>query len=376
MTDSILGLLRPKIRDLHAYKVPAIPGIEVKLDANESPYSLPQPAQDELGRQLAALPVNRYPDPRARDLRELLSSEYDVSPDTLLFGNGSDEIIQILISCLSRPRDGQNRACILFPTPTFSVFGIFATTLGVDSVGVATNDDFTLDMSAMRAALGRAHPNIAFFARPNNPTGTLWSGQDVLALAAEFPQTLFVSDEAYGEYATGSLVDSLGRCPNLLIMKTLSKIGLAGLRVGFAMGDPVLIAELDKARAPYNVSSINQFAAHWVMSNHRELLRDQCATIVGERARVAFALSKFEELRVFKSEANLILFRVGRAGGGMGPKLWDVLCKRGVLIRTFGSTGPLADCLRVTLGTAGENDRFLAELQAGLAGVGGVDERA
>tara|TARA_R110002096_G_scaffold16898_10_gene58007 strand:+ start:18368 stop:19474 length:1107 start_codon:yes stop_codon:yes gene_type:complete len=366
MSEAILGLLRPGLRDLHAYEVPAIADIEVKLDANESPYLLPAEAQEALGRELAQLPVNRYPDPRAKALRELLSEEYQVAPESLLFGNGSDEIIQILISCLARPRPGAERASILFPTPTFSVFQIFATTLGVDSVGVATGEDFALDMAAMREALAQSQPNLAFFARPNNPTGTLWSGDDLLTLAKEFPATLFVSDEAYGEYATGSLVASLASCPNLLVMKTLSKIGLAGLRVGFAIGDPALIAELDKARAPYNISSVNQVAAHWVMSNHRELLREQCAQIVSERVGMSTALQEFSEIRVFPSEANLILFRVGEAGAGQGPKLWQELCRRGVLIRTFGSRGSLADCLRVTLGTAAENQRFLQALQAAL----------
>jgi histidinol-phosphate aminotransferase len=189
----------------------------------------------------------------------------------------------------------------------------------------------------------------------------------LLTLAGECPETLFVSDEAYGEYATGSLVASLATCPNLLVMKTLSKIGLAGLRVGFAIGDPALIAELDKARAPYNVSSVNQRAAHWVMSNHRELLREQCAEIVCERLKMDSALREVPGIRVFPSEANLILFRVGEPGAGSGPKLWEELCRRGVLIRTFGSSGPLADCLRVTLGTTAENKRFLQELRASLA---------
>ena len=228
MSEAILKLLRPGLSDLHAYEVPAIPGIEIKLDANESPYVLPPAAQEALGRELASVPVNRYPDPRAKALRLLLAKEYGVAPESLLFGNGSDEIIQILISCLARPRAGAERASILFPTPTFSVFQLFATTLGVESVGVPTSEDFVLDMTAMREALASAKPNIAFFARPNNPTGTLWSGASLLTLAGEFPDTLFVSDEAYGEYATGSLVSSLATCPNLLVMKTLSKIRSRG----------------------------------------------------------------------------------------------------------------------------------------------------
>lgn len=366
MSDPILALLRPGIRELHAYEVPAIPGIEVKLDANESPYTLPPEVRAELAAQLASVPVNRYPDPRAKALRELISEEYEVAPESLLFGNGSDEIIQILISCLARPRPGNARASIVFPTPTFSVFGLFATTLGVDSIGVATGSDFALDMVAMRDTLASERPNIAFFARPNNPTGTLWSAQDLLALASEFPDTLFVSDEAYGEYATGSVVRALSSHPNLLVMKTLSKIGLAGVRVGFAMAAPELITELDKARAPYNISSVNQHVAYWVMKNCRELLRAQCSEIVRERSKMSSALCQYEELRVFPSEANLILFRVGEAGAGGGPKLWSQLCERGVLVRTFGDTGPLADCLRVTLGSAAENERFLTDLAACL----------
>jgi len=364
-----LSLLRPALSELHAYQVPSLPGIEVKLDANESPYRLPEEVQAALGRHLAQVPMNRYPDPRAEKLRDLLAEEYGVGPETLLFGNGSDEIIQVLIACLARPRRGKERASILFPSPTFSVFGLFATTLGVDSVAVPTGEDFTLDVPAMRDALQMERPNIVFFARPNNPTGTLWRGEDVLALAGEFPDTLFVSDEAYGEYAQGSLVSSLGNVSNLLVMKTLSKIGLAGLRVGFAMGDAALIAELDKARAPYNMSTVNQAAAHWIMSHHRGMLATQCEEIVGERTRLAEALGVLPGIRVFPSDANLLLFRVGTAGKGKGPLLWQALCDRGVLIRKFGSVGPLADCLRVTLGTPEENQRFLDELGICLSGL-------
>ncbi len=242
------------------------------------------------------------------------------------------------------------------------MFHLFATTLGVDSIGVPTDSDFALDMEAMRSALATEKPNLAFFARPNNPTGTLWRGEDLLALAAEFPDTLFVSDEAYGEYATGSLVSALSSTPNLCVMKTLSKIGLAGLRVGFAMAAPEIIGELDKARAPYNVSSLSQAAAHWVLSNCRELLREQCREVVRERDRLHTELTSRSELRVFPSDANLILFRVECA-----ERIWQSLCEQGVLIRCFGGNGPLANCLRVTLGTRAENDRFLEALHVALA---------
>lgn len=362
MSSPMLDLVRPEVRAMSAYQVPKPAGIEVKLDANESPYELPAELQEALAKELAQVSLNRYPDPRHTELRAVLAAEYEVAEEALIFGNGSDEIIQILVACLSRPRAGQSRSSILFPGPTFSVFRLLADVHGVASCCAPLLEDFTLDVPAVRKALQESQPNIAFFARPNNPTGTLWAGEDILQLAVEFPQTLFVSDEAYGEYATGSLVSSLPQHPNLMVMKTLSKIGLAGLRVGFAIADPALIAELNKARAPYNISALNQRAALWSLQHTRDLMRQRCAEVVGERARLSAALGATEGLRVFDSEANLILFRVGKAGAGQGPKLWARLCEQGVLIRNFGSEGPLADCLRVTIGTSLENDRFLAAL--------------
>jgi histidinol-phosphate aminotransferase len=363
MSDAMSRLVRAEVAAMSAYQVPSVPGIEVKLDANESPYALPEDLQESLASELAKVELNRYPDIRAQELREILAREYDVSQDALLFGNGSDEIIQILLATLSRPREGRTRPAILYPGPTFSVFQLLADALGVDGHCVPLREDFTLDMAAVRSGIKEKQPNIVFFARPNNPTGTLWPGADVLALTHEFPETLFVSDEAYGEYATGSLVEEQPGRANLLIMRTLSKIGLAGLRVGFAIGDESLIAELNKARAPYNLSSLNQRAAVWTLRHCRKLMRDRCRAVVSERTRLAQALSEESDLRVFDSDANLILFRVGEAEQGGGPKLWQSLCEAGVLVRCFGSEGPLADCLRVSIGTPEENDRFLAALR-------------
>jgi histidinol-phosphate aminotransferase len=364
MTDVMSRLVRPEIAAMSAYQVPSVPGIEVKLDANESPYALPEELQQSLASELAKVELNRYPDPQARELRAILAAEYDLSPDALLFGNGSDEIIQILLATLSRPRKGRSKPGILYPGPTFSVFKLLADALGVDSFCVPLREDFTLDMASLRSGIKEAEPNIVFFARPNNPTGTLWPGADVLALTHEFPETLFVSDEAYGEYASGSLVQEQPGRSNLLIMRTLSKIGLAGLRVGFAIGDEALIAELNKARAPYNLSSLNQRAAVWTLRHCRTLMRDRCREVVSERSRLAVELSREADLRVFESEANLILFRVGEAEKGGGPKLWQTLCEAGVLLRCFGSEGPLADCLRVSIGTPAENERFLEALRS------------
>ncbi len=364
MPSELLKRLRPELRAIAAYHVPRIPGIEVKLDANESPYQLASAEREALAAHLAKVPLNRYPDPGAEGLRERLAREYGCSGSSLLFGNGSDEIIQILITCFARPRHEQDRASIFFPTPSFSVFKLFAGTHGLHTCSSFLTDEFELDLASTREVMARERPNIAFFARPNNPTGTLWPGDALLELADTFRDTLIVSDEAYGEYATGSLVEKLSAYPNLMIMKTLSKIGLAGLRVGFAIARPEIIAELDKARAPYNISSINQAAAEWVLDHCREVLREHCAQVVSERERLAVELGREPGIKVFASQANLLLFRVGAKGQGGGERLWKKLCDLGVLIRCFGGEGPLADCLRVTIGSPEENERFLAALRS------------
>ncbi len=363
MSDPIQKLVRPEIAQMSAYHVPSLPGIEVKLDANESPYNLPEKDREELARTLSKVPLNRYPDAQASELRTIIATEYEVPESGLLFGNGSDEIIQILLTTLARSREGRSRPGILYPGPTFSVFKLLADAHGVDAYCVPLDDNFTLDMSALRAGIRESQPNIVFFARPNNPTGTLWPASDVLALASEFPATLFVSDEAYGEYATGSLVKDRANHANLLIMKTLSKIGLAGVRVGFAIADPGLISELNKARAPYNISALNQAAAVWTLTHCRQRLRDQCAEVVDQRTRLASALAGEPDLRVFESEANLLMFRVGLAGEGKSLRLWQQLCDAGILLRKFGIEGALADCLRVSIGTPEENRRFLLALR-------------
>ena len=362
LQNKILGLVRPEISAMTAYQVPRVANIEVKLDANESPYPLSEKLQEALAAELAKVEINRYPDPQASRLRALIAEQYAIGGDSLLFGNGSDEIISLLMTTFAQPRDGQAKPSILYPGPTFSVFQLLAETLGFDTHCVPLQEDFTLNLPAVRAAIAANKPNLVFFARPNNPTGTLWEGADLITLAIEFPDVLFVSDEAYGEYARGSLVHEQKGHDNLLVMKTISKIGLAGLRIGFAIAEPSLIREINKARAPYNLSSLNQAAAVWALSHCRQLLADQCQEVVAQRARLAEALSSYPQLRVFESEANLILFRVGEKGEGGGPGLWQQLCERGVLIRKFGSEGPLGDCLRVTIGSPQENDRFLAVL--------------
>ena len=362
----LLDRIPEALRALSAYSVPTPQGIEVKLDANEHPYALPRGAREELARELAAVDINRYPTADCAELRELIADELDRPQDSLVFGNGSDELISFLVTTFARPREGASRPAILYPVPTFSVFRLACTGLGADPVEIPLGPDFELDPGAVEAALARSRPNVAFFARPNNPTGTLWRRDLIAALARNHPDVLFVSDEAYDDYCGDSMVDDLAHIENLAVMRTLSKIGLAGARVGFVSLAPALATALEKVRTPYNVGSLNQCAAAWALRETRETLRAQCAEVVRERDALFGELEALPGVHPFPTRANLILMRVGSPGDGMATQVWHRLCERGVLVRNLDADGPLSGCLRVTTGTPEENRRFLSALSASL----------
>jgi histidinol-phosphate aminotransferase len=227
--------------------------------------------------------------------------------------------------------------------------------------------DFALDSDRVHQAIRETRPNLIFFARPNNPTGTLWPSAAVAEIAGSHPDLLVVSDEAYAAYAGDSMVERLPELPNLVVMQTLSKIGLAALRVGYLVGAPALLADVDKVRGPYNVGALNQCAARWLLEHHRPLLDRRCRELVRERDRVASALDALAGVRRYSSHANLILFRIGAPGDGRATSVWEGMCRRGVLVRCFDRPGPLSGCLRVTIGSPEENDAFLAAITADIA---------
>lgn len=364
---AVIDSVRAAVRRLEAYSVPHPPAIRAKLDANELPYSLPPEAARELGAVLADVALNRYPAADCGRLREILAAEMGVPPATLVFGNGSDELIAMILSAFSEPPAGRDRAAALYPGPTFGVYGIASAWCGVEPVEVPLGPEFELDEAALERAVADARPNVSFFARPNNPTGTLWPREPVLRLAEANPATLVVHDEAYGAYGGDSVVDQVARLPNLVVMRTLSKVGMAGLRIGYLHAHPDVVHELEKVRPPYNVSALSQAAAVWILDNHRDGLREHCMTIAAARDRMLAALGAIVGVHAFDSKANLILLRIGEPGSGRAPAVWQALCDRGVLVRKPGSAGPLADCLRVTVGTEEENMLFLTALHEVLA---------
>ena len=347
------SVLRPEVLALSAYAVADATGM-VKLDAMENPYALPQAVRDEIASAVAAAPVNRYPDPNAPGLKRRLRIAMQI-PDgvDLLLGNGSDEIIQVLALAVARPD-----AVILGVEPSFVMFRMLAMAAGARYVGVPLNPDFSLDEAALMAAIRTHRPALTFIAYPNNPTGNLFDRQAIERVVAA-SSGLVVLDEAYHAFAGQSFIGELGRLPNLVVMRTLSKLGLAGLRLGFLMGPPAWLGQLDKLRMPYNVNVLTQLAAEVVLS-HPDVLDLQTGAILEARSALASDLAAVWGVTVFPSAANFLLFRVPDAA-----RIHAELKARRILIKNLCGAHPLlADCLRVTVGTPGENRQFLAALTA------------
>jgi histidinol-phosphate aminotransferase len=349
-------LIRPEILALSAYHVADASGL-VKLDAMENPYRLPAELQAELGQRLAAAEINRYPDPRSPELKQRLRRAFQLAErHDVLLGNGSDEIIQILAQAVARPG-----AVLLAVEPSFVMYRMIASFSGMHYVGVPLKADFSLDEAALLEAIERHEPALVFLAYPNNPTGNAFDRPLMERVVAATPG-LVVVDEAYHAFTGGlSFLDALDRSDNLLLMRTVSKLGLAGLRLGYLVGSRKWLGELDKLRLPYNVNCLTQVAASFAL-DHVHVLEQQAAAIVAERGRVAQALAAMPGVAVFPSQANFLLFRVADA-----PARFVSLKSRGVLIKNLHGAHPLLEnCLRVTIGTPQENDAFLAALAADL----------
>lgn len=357
LNDKIAHWIRPEIRAINAYHVPD-PGKLIKLDAMENPYCWPAEMVEEWLALLRHVPVNRYPDPAARDLTTALRKAMGVPEEMgVLLGNGSDEIIQILALAMG----GEGKA-VLAPEPGFVMYRMIATFSGMDYVGVPLREDFSLDLPAMLEAIEQHDPAVIYLAYPNNPTGNLFDEgeMEVIIRAAN---GLVVVDEAYHAFAGKSFLPRLGEFDNLLVMRTVSKLGLAGLRLGLLAGPQAWLNEFDKVRLPYNINVLTQASATFALK-HVEIFERQTASIREERTRLIAEMTKLSGLEVYPSAANFILFRVPP---GHADDIFEGIRRGGVLIKNMKATsGPLADCLRVTVGAPEENDAFLAGLQQAL----------
>ncbi len=354
MNDLIGRWVRPEIQGLCAYQVPDAGGL-IKLDAMENPYTWPEDLRRQWLELLDGVDVNRYPDPQARALKQRLTKAMDIPAGAgLLLGNGSDELIMMLALTLTGPD-----RTVLSVDPGFVMYRMIATFAGMAYQGVPLKaDDFSLDVPAVLEAIDRHQPAVVYLAWPNNPTGNLFAEADVRRIIEAAPG-LVVVDEAYAPFTDSSFMSEVGRYPNLLVMRTLSKMGLAGLRLGLLAGPGPWLAEIDKTRLPYNINVLTQVSAEFAL-RHEDVFNRQTRLIRQERARLFEALEGMPGVRAFPSEANFILARMpaARADG-----IHAALKSAGVLVKNLHGAHPLlADCLRITVGRPEENQAFLQAL--------------
>ncbi|MEO8280231.1 MAG: histidinol-phosphate transaminase [Ideonella sp.] len=360
LADRMSRYLRADVQGMHAYAVQPSVGM-VKVDTMENPFGLPADLRRQLGERLGEVALNRYPAERGDVLRaELARHARMPEGNDIMLGNGSDELISLLTLACAGQIGGGAAHPILAPVPGFVMYEMSARLQGLPFVGVPLSADFELDGAAMLAAIARHQPALVYLAYPNNPTANLWDDSVIDAIIDAAPG-LVVIDEAYQPFAARDSRDRLIRHDHVLLMRTMSKFGLAGVRIGYLIGRTPLIAQLDKLRPPFNISVLNCEAALFALEHADEYAR-QAQLIRAERGRLAAALGEHAGIRVFASEANMLLVRVPDAA-----RMFNAMKARQVLVKNVSPMHPLlADCLRITVGTPEENRLILAAFGAAL----------
>ncbi len=350
-----LHVFRQDVQSMHAYAIQDSRGL-VKLDAMENPHRLSPELQDALGKRLGALALNRYPGDLPNDLRAALARHASMPEGfDIMLGNGSDELISLLAMACDVPG-----ATILAPEPGFVMYAMSAKLQGLNYVGVPLTADFELDAQAMLAAIAQHKPAIIYIAYPNNPTANLWN-DEVIERIVEAAPGIVVMDEAYQPFAARSYIDRVAKHSHVLLMRTMSKFGLAGVRIGYMFGPKALIAEVDKVRPPYNISVLNAQTALFCLE-HEAVFEAQAADIREQRAQLMTALAGMSAVKSWPSDANMILVRVPDA-----IKTFGGMKSHGILVKNVSKMhSSLANCLRLTVGTAEENAQMMKALEASL----------
>lgn len=352
-------VVRPEIQAMHAYAVADATGL-VKLDVMESPYGLPKALADEVGRIVAGLSLNRYPVPTADRLRALIRDVMQVPAGCdVLLGNGSDECIQYVTAAVAR-----EGAVVMAPAPSFAMFSMHALFYRLRFVGVPLREDFTLDAEAFLEAMRKEQPALVWIAFPNNPTGNAFPVADIERIVRAAPG-LVVLDEAYQPFAGETFMPRLAEFENMVVMRTVSKIGMAGLRLGYVAGRPEWIGAFNKVRSPFNVNVVTEAVAIKLLEN-KHVLDEQAAKVLAERERLRPELERIAGLTVYPSAANFFLVRVA-GGKGAGTQVFERLKAQGVLVKDFsGGLPSLQNCLRLTVGAPDENRILLSALRESL----------
>ncbi len=342
-------LARKNIQSLMAYAAKEIP-CRVKMDANESPYS-PIPLENIFSKKDIFTSLNRYPDPEGKELKKAIARDLKIKPENILLGNGSDEIINYLIATFGGP--------VLYPVPTFVMYGITAQIFGQKHIAIPLDKDFDLDLEIILKSIRKENPKLIFLSSPNNPTGNCFSADRILKII-EASKNIVVVDEAYQPFASKKgFLPLLNDYHNLVILRTFSKIGLAAIRTGYLIGHKDFINEVNKSRLPYNLNSISQAIAIEGIKN-KKIIDAHIQAIIRERKRLFKELSKMQGVQPFPSEANFILFRVLDT-----ETAYNKFIELGVLIRNM--SGVVKNALRVTVGTPDENAIFIDAIKKALA---------
>jgi len=356
--EKSLRWIRPVIKKISAYHVADASGL-VKLDAMENPYQLSDDLKSVLKEKLGEAALNRYPDPSANALRSKLRQVMQIPADKeIVLGNGSDELIQMLAMSVAVDKD----ICLMSFDPGFVMYKIIADMVDIKYVGVSLNKDFSLDMESTRRAIEKNKPAIIFIAYPNNPSANCYDEKEIEEIISIAPG-MVVLDEAYHPFAQASFMSRLSEFDNLLVMRTVSKMGLAGLRLGLLCGHSSIIGEIDKVRLPYNINVLTQVSAEFVLDNIN-VLDGQAKLIREQRESLLKEMNAMPELQVFPSQANFILFRVLNKDAN---EVFESIKKTGVLIKNMkADAGLLKNCLRVTVGTPNENQAFVDALLSAM----------
>jgi len=347
-TRDITRLIQPQVRKLEAYHIDETAS-RIKLDAMENPFPLPDDVRKEVAEAVSRTPINRYPDPSAKALKKAVTNMWGIEPDQMVIGNGSDELIQMLVIAFGGP--------VLIPSPTFAMYELTARALGQDVVTLPLKNDFSLDADKLISKAKQSKARIIFLACPNNPTGNRYPDEVVMKIV-ESCNAAVVIDEAYFSFSGRTLIRRMKDHPNMIILRTLSKIGLAGLRIGVLAAAPAVVAELNKIRLPYNINVLSQTMAAVAMERW-DFLYQQIQLLVSERQKLYHALTQVPGLTAYPSETNFILFRTEKDASGIHAKLKQA----GILIKNLNKLGPLQNCLRVTVGTPVENLEFVHALR-------------
>jgi len=346
-----LDRVNPEILEINSYSVPKIE-CSIRLDGNESPFETNPEILSLISNEIASIELNRYPDPESTDLKKIISEKFNFPVDGLLIGNGSDELIQMLIETVT----GKS-GVVLVPSPTFSMYGLTSHILNNKVIETDLDENYDLDTEDILNKIKQHDPDLLFFASPNNPTGNAFSTDKIIEVI-EASSGIVVVDEAYFDYYGKTFISLIHKYNNLVVLRTLSKIGFAAIRLGVLFGSEEIVGQVNKTRLPYNINTVSQKIAEIVLSNE-ELLKENYSKITRERERIFTELNKLKDIIVCPSDANFFLIQVPDA-----DFCFEEMAEKDILIRNLSNSGRLSGCIRVTIGTTEENNAFLEAISA------------